>query len=386
VYKRVSLIFFLLCSPMLLTGCWDRVEVNDLAVVVASSFDKEGDEYRVGVQIPLVRPLGGKGQGPVFYIDSEKGKTVREAVDRLQHRMSRQMIFSHRRILVVSEEVAREGIRPGLDEVARLPDNRLTANMIISKGKAIDLLGSSPQFESLSAESMREIVKLPFVLPVNLKDIAQALNKEGADPIVPYMEVTEPQPKGEENKKEVQLVGYAQFKRDKLVGVFKDKAADGSHWLRSHFVTYMTTLEVQEGNTKRPITIRVMDGQSKITPRIENGILSYHVKVEAIGAVQESMLTEDLRFQRNQDVINRAFEKDIKESIEAFVKQAKEKQTDPAYLGVLLSRAYPKEWKENYSKHWRDTLGEIPFHIEVKASVERLGQITENITKETNRD
>ncbi|MBP1934151.1 Ger(x)C family spore germination protein [Ammoniphilus resinae] len=385
MFQRISLIFFLLFSPLLLTGCWDRVEINDLAVVVASSFDKEGDMYRVGVQIPLVRPLGGKGQGPVFYIDSETGKTVRDAVDRLQHRMSRQMIFSHRRILIVSEEVAREGIRPGFDEVARLPDNRLTANMIISKGKAIDLLGSSPQFESLSAEAMREIVKLPFVLPVNLKDTAQALNREGVDPIIPYMEVTEPQPKGEENKKEVQLSGYAQFKEDKMVGVFKEKAAAGSHWMRSHFVTYMTTLEIQEGDSKKPITIRVTSGQSKIIPRIENGNLSYDVKVEAVGAVQESMLTEDLRFEKNQKKVSREFEKDIKESIEAFVEQAKEKQTDPAYLGVLLSRAYPKEWKENYSKQWRGMLRDIPFHIEVKASVERLGQITENITKESNR-
>lgn len=385
-FRLVCLSLLLGTSPLLLTGCWDRVEVNDLAVVVASSVDKEEDgQYRVGVQIPLVAQLGGGpsggGGGSAFYIDSEKGRTIREAINHMQRRMSRQMIFSHRRIFVVSEEVAKEdGVRNFFDEIARLPDNRLTTYMIISKGKAMNLLEATPQFESFSAENMREIVKLPFVITVSLRDVATIMNRRGADPIVPYLAVVESN--AEKKEKEIQFLGYAQFRWDKMVGVFEENAAYGANWFQSNFIPYTSTFEVDEEGEEGPITVKIFEADKTIKPRIKQGKIYYDMKVTARGAIQESMQTADLRYLKNQEKLNRQFAQHIKQHIEAFISESKSKKTDSAQLGRILARYYPNEWNQKYAKNWEEELADITVHVEVDAKVDRLGQITENITRE----
>lgn len=370
------------CSSLFLSGCWDRVEVNDLAVVIATSVDKDEDgEYRIGVQVPLVSQLGGSpgsGGGPAFFIDTEKGRTIREAINLLQRRMSRQMIFSHRRILVVSEEVAKEGIHEFFDELSRLPDNRLTTYMIVSKGKAIDLLETTPHLESFSAENMREIVKLPFNVPLNLKDVAQTMNRLGSDPIVPYLGVHNP----EKKEKDIEFLGYAQFKWDKMVGVYEGNAAFGANWFQGNFVPYTKTFAVEEAGGRGPITIKIFEADHSINPRINNGKLHFDMKVIARGAVQENRLTADLRFLKNQEKLNQSFARHIKGDIEEFISQAKEGKTDSGQWGRVLARKYPKDWYQTFSHDWDEKMTDITFHIEVDAKVDRLGQITENITKE----
>lgn len=50
---KIASIIVILIHSLLLTGCWDRVEVNDLALILAFAVDKEEDGlYRMSVQLP----------------------------------------------------------------------------------------------------------------------------------------------------------------------------------------------------------------------------------------------------------------------------------------------------------------------------------------------
>ena len=61
--KHLKWVFPFLISPLVLSGCWDRREINDVAFVLASSIDKENDLYRVSILIPLPGNMGGGGGG-----------------------------------------------------------------------------------------------------------------------------------------------------------------------------------------------------------------------------------------------------------------------------------------------------------------------------------
>ena len=83
--------------PTFLTGCWDRTETNDIAFVLTSSVDLEDDgRYRVTYMLPLPGSMGGASGGgggtaggKSYYIDSEVGTTIRDAISKLQIRMAR---------------------------------------------------------------------------------------------------------------------------------------------------------------------------------------------------------------------------------------------------------------------------------------------------------
>ena len=62
--KRI-LLFFYCVSILFLSGCWDRVEVNDLAIVTAAAIDKRDDnQIELSIQIFIPKSLSsGGGQG-----------------------------------------------------------------------------------------------------------------------------------------------------------------------------------------------------------------------------------------------------------------------------------------------------------------------------------
>src|SRR5690606_35624618 len=118
----------------------------------------------VSALIPLPGSLGGGtggggstgGQKP-YYIDSDTGRTVREANNKLQRRMTRYIFYAHRRVMLMSDTAAAQGLNLLFDSISRIPENRMSSYLLVSEGKAADVLGVQPKMERFSAEFMREL-------------------------------------------------------------------------------------------------------------------------------------------------------------------------------------------------------------------------------------
>ncbi|GAB6933558.1 hypothetical protein JCM14719A_19110 [Calditerricola satsumensis] len=97
-----------LLSLLLLTGCWDRVEINDLALVTAAGLDKgKGKTVKLSLQlaVPAAMPsvaggdgggLGGGGAGagrPPTLVVSAEGITIADAMTKLQEKLPRRIFW-----------------------------------------------------------------------------------------------------------------------------------------------------------------------------------------------------------------------------------------------------------------------------------------------------
>lgn len=49
--KKRRLIIIMLLMTIVLTGCWNRRELNELAIAVGFGVDKDGEQYRFSVQV-----------------------------------------------------------------------------------------------------------------------------------------------------------------------------------------------------------------------------------------------------------------------------------------------------------------------------------------------
>ncbi len=49
--QKTAFLFLMLTLVLLLTGCWNRRELNELAIAVGMGIDKHGDQFRVSVQV-----------------------------------------------------------------------------------------------------------------------------------------------------------------------------------------------------------------------------------------------------------------------------------------------------------------------------------------------
>ncbi|KQL45251.1 spore gernimation protein [Brevibacillus choshinensis] len=367
-----------------ISGCWDRREVNDMAIVIAMGMDKEPDGmYRLSVQVPLVSSLGAQSGGgggtsgnKSFYVDSAVGKTIRDANSVIQSRMSRSIYYSHHRMIVIGERLAEEGLSDALDIVARFPENRLTAYLVMSKGKAIDLLTVQPQFERFSGEAMRELIKMEAI-PVSLKDVSQMLNTPGVDAFLPVLSAVDSHPKGK--SKEIQFTGIAMFRKDKIVAVSKVEQISGLRWFQRTFIPFSIALPL---NNKERLTFEFTKGKTDLKPVIRNGQIQFEITAYVTAVVIENMTNLDLEEEKNMVLLQNKLSQEINSSIKKTLDLMQKKRSDPIGLGIMLARHYPREWRETYRNNWNEVLPDLTFQIRSKVNVASIGQTTKNITKE----
>lgn len=383
LFKLVMTITLILTC---LTGCWDRTETNDIAFVLTSSVDLEDDgKYRVAYMFPLPGSMGGASGGgggtsggKSYYIDSEVGSTLLEATSKLQMRMSRRIFLSHRRTVVIGEKLAKNGINILFDIIPRSPESRMTSYLVMTKGKGYDLLNAEPKFERFPAETIRELTKSRQSMPTSTNYIGMVLSFN-SDPIMSYLEPVEGQV-AKEPSHEIQLLGYGQFKGDRMVGIYKKLEADGLMWLRNKVREhYLLTFPLDSGKN---MSILVTEGKVKIKPILQDDKVIFELIVDAVGSVREDLSRLDLNKSELIHKVERKFAEQVKKSIQAAIKQMQKEGTDSAQLGLIVWRSHPHMWKTRFEANWEDYFREAEFRIKVNASIPETGLINQNVVKE----
>ncbi|WP_171683167.1 Ger(x)C family spore germination protein [Paenibacillus planticolens] len=382
--KRLGLLALLIPAFVCLTGCWDRTETNDIAFVLTSSVDLEDDgKYRVSYLLPLPGSMGGASGGgggtaggKSYYIDSEVGNTVREATNKLQMRMSRRLFLSHRRTIVIGEKLAKQGIGVMFDSVPRSPESRMTSFLVVTKGKGSDLMNTEPKFERFPAEVIRELTNSRQSIGTSTKDIGIILSFN-SDPILTFLVPKESQGSNKPSH-EIQMIGYGQFKGDRLVGIYEKQESEGLLWLRNQVKEHMFTFPTDG----KEMSILVTKGQTKIKPQLQEDKVIFDVIIEASGAVREDLSNLDLNKAEVMRKVERKLSEQISKSIQSTIKQMQKEGTDSAQLGLIVWRSYPNEWYESIEENWKDTFKKAEFRIHVNASIQETGLINKNVINE----
>ncbi|MED4581977.1 Ger(x)C family spore germination protein [Brevibacillus choshinensis] len=380
----MALVFTIMLCMLSVSGCWDRREVNDVAFVIAMAIDKASNgKYRLSVQVPLVSNLGGASGGgggtsgdKAFYVDSAEGDTIRDANNKIQSRMSRHLYYAHHRIVVIGNQLAKEGFSEPLDIISRFPENRLTAYIVMTKGEAVSLLQAQPQFERFSGEAIRELVKAATI-PVTIKDISQMLNTPGVDAFLPIFEAVDSHPKGK--SKEIGSSGIGIFRGDKLVGTYTGEEVMGLRWFQRTFVPFSTIVNMGDGQR---LSVYYQKGKADIHPVIKRGVIHFDIKVYSTAGVVENLSSYDLSERKVDAMIEDQLTKEITRSITKIMEKNKKAHSDPIGLGIVLARNYPNEWKAKYRDQWDKELSRITYTIKSKVQVSNVGQTSTNITKE----
>lgn len=173
----------LLLGSMLLTGCWDRTEINDLAIVLATGVDYKDGQAQLTAQIFIPRKGGGgsesggagEGAGGVTMIRSAEGDNIAEALNRLQRKVARHMFWGQCEVIVISEEAGKQGLREYVDFFLRYPQFREHAYMFSSQDSAKDILALLDPLERSTSESLREMANMNLGTRVTLLELSQSI-------------------------------------------------------------------------------------------------------------------------------------------------------------------------------------------------------------------
>lgn len=369
-------IYGLILSLLVLTGCWDRKEVNDLAFVTMTGYDKMGEnQYRTSIQVPLPGAMGGTGstgggggtQGGPYYIDSEIGRNIRESNDLLQRRMSRKTNFSHRRVIIIGEELARSGFKKTLDVLLDQPQSRITAYVLVTRGEAMQILNAEPHLEKLPSEALRELSKENE--GINVKNILNDIWRPGKDPVIPLIINNETENgKSKDKKKEAQLQGYAILKEDKLIFFTNSEETLGAQFLlnKKNHKNYTFPID-EEGE----LNVHFEKVKNKVSYKLVNERPVFTITFHVSASIMQNEPDLELNNQEIYDQVKKSLESSIQKQVLALLNHSKSEGIDVYGLGWYLFRHENKLWEKNLKENWRETLQKLEVKVKVRSKITR---------------
>lgn len=398
--KAVRLFLALALLSLPLTGCWDRIEIEERAVVLAISIDAAGSEAKkredkithleekdlpqdgmvhltAQVAVPGRIPLGpsggsgGKNESPVWVLESY-GHTIDDAVKVLQQEIASQLFFGHLRVIVISEEYARRGLENLNDYLRRNPEVRRLAWMVVSRGKATDYMKTKPQLERVPAlyllstlDHAVQMGKYPNEFLGNFWIKESSKGREGNLPVVEIRK-----------NDNIQIDGLGYFRSEQLVGVTEPL----------EIALYMSITGIEKGgfsgyiplpNSKESVMYRETHRKAETTIRLKNGRPAVSIVVDIEGNITEKSAEHATPVDNNQ--IIRELERTISKNAELlygkFISKLQRDGSDIFGFGEQVRAKLPQYWDREIqtTERWSEVFRTMDVEVRANIAIRRVG-------------
>lgn len=391
---------------LLQSSCWDKVEVEQLAIVMAMAVDK-GEDDLVRATVQVINPkgiAGGGGAGGMgnFGGDnkayrnlSNHGETIFDAVRGMGGNIPRELYFSHNQVIIISEEIARQGILKVIDFFDRNPQIRRNNWLLISKKDVnqYELLNAPNSLERVPAQRINGIIKerertVSFAI-TQLGDFMELMAEKGIEAYTAGVKLSPNAAtlealgtaRGEEENEETRDINVTQtavFRGDKLVGWLNERESRGLVLVREGFNTASYSIEV--GSKGGNVAVEALKGKAQIKPVItEDGEPVFNIKASVQGTVSEVSDFIDLTKPENFNIIQKKLEQAIKKDImQALEKTQQDYRADVFGLGSALYRRYPEYWHK-IADRWPKIYSEVEVTVDIEAKVPRIGLVSKPV-------
>lgn len=387
--KNIVIVIIITFLSTLSTGCWNRREVNTLAVATGLAIDKDQDKYVVTVQIIIPREIASKRAGvnsPVITL-TEKGETIFEALRKMTKVSSRKIYMAHLQTVVLSEEIAEEGLSKILDFLARDHEFRTDYYFIIARdAKAAEILKIVTHMENLPSLSIHESLKTSEKAwaPTKATRIIELINSlllEGKSAVISGVKVIGPSFTSTEQLKEVEMPSeilidnLGIFKDDKLVGWLNEDESKGYNYIIGNV---KSTIGIIPIDNSRKVSLEIKHAASKIKAKFDNGKPYIDLKIEIKCSIGEVYGPIDVYKQENLNIIqNRASLKLENMCNDTVGKVKSDYQTDIFGFGEAVHRANPSYWKK-VKKNWSEEFKNLPINTKIDLQIEGSGTISKS--------
>jgi spore germination protein KC len=380
----------------LLSGCWSRKELNNLAIVSGMGIDKsDRNRYHISIQVVNPDQLAGRkaagGQPAVIVFETDAG-TISEALRKITTLLARKPYMSHLRVLIFGESLAREGIGDSLDFLSRYHEFRTDFPVIIAKnGNAKDLLTILTPLEKIPANKLFDSLTMSEkewapTRNTTLDDVINDLMSDGKQTVI-----SAAQEIGNKDAPDsravinhvmplniVQFVGLAVFREDKLIGWLNTEESKGYNFLTNHVYRTTDQIECPSGGS---LSLEILRTKTKIKGYFVHGQPRIHVFLQSETNVSEVRCPIDLTKVETIEALEKSGEKQLIQNIERTVSAAQDTfKVDIFGFGEVIHRVNPKAWK-TLKNDWNQHFSTMKVQVTTEVKIRRLGT-TNNTYKE----
>lgn len=372
---------------LLLTGCWDLTEPEDISLVSVMGISmNDENQYEI---ICLDQTLVAGGQeyqksNWTFDIHKSTGTTIYDAMQNNLKINPEKIYLSHTKVLIVSEElVSKQGLRSVIDFFDRNPEMRHNTLFLISKkgefekvflpnaklnidtGKIIDKLIKNGSVNSLVVNSkLKDLLELywgeyttPYALGVgtsqtlvNGRNINQGYDNVNVDTY------------------DINIGDIAVFKNGKMVGWLTGEESRGFLWVKGK-------VEGGEVNVKyqgKLISLKILYMKSAVKPVVEKQGVKIDLNIHVEADIGESMADMDFADHNTILQVQQLLNEQITLEINKAILASKNLSSDVFGFGNAVFEDYPNYWKTIAGKWMNDYPG-LDVNIQVDSNIQHIG-------------
>ncbi|MDM5314189.1 Ger(x)C family spore germination protein [Peribacillus frigoritolerans] len=377
---------------LLISGCSNYRELNELGVIIAMGVDQNDDPkqpYRVTYQVinpsglSQTNTTGGQGLAVINYTIT--GKTLLEALGKSASVIPRENNTTHLSLIIIGEKLARNDLDLIFDGLDRGKYSRVSIPIFIARGKtAKDVLGVIEPLEVTPGKNIISTTQNNQKLygsssEVLAYEIIASLLSEGKDVSVPGISISNASQKGKQtgnlettNPTTIKVKGLAIFRKGKLMRWLDGETARAAQFVTSKVKNTPVVLPCEKGN----VTINTIGVKSKMLTEIHHEKPVIHTDINVMGELLETSCVLNLSDPRVLKKFEKKMENELKKQIKRTVSITQKEKSDIFGFGDALSRTNPVFWRQN-KKKWNNLYSDAQISLKIHVEIINSGLLME---------
>lgn len=378
--------FVIILLPLVLTGCWDSVEINKRHVVLEVAIDKnsqsqeelaEGQEkkYEVTYTIPDIAKLSGEDSlaKDVKTVIVSKSPSLATSIDEVEHKTQNTLTFSHIKAVILGEDLLKDRklFEATIDGLLRNLQISRGTTILVAKGKAGEITkASNSENPIIGLYIMRYFNNsersTSYAKQQTLGNMIKELQNTGITTI-PIIS----QEGGKEGT--VLIQGAAVVNNYRLVSWLDKEQVRGELFVDGK-IKEVPIIVKYKG---QDLTYKIKKQTSKTAFDNKNGEWIANLDINVEGNITEfTFLTPDVLFNEESiKQISTLIQKEIANETQKCIDYSKKINVDFLNIGFEMYRKHPTEW-EKYRDRWEvSAYRDIPIKINVTVTIHNTGAL-----------
>lgn len=377
---------------LMLTGCWNYYELNNIAICTGIAIDKINDKYEVTYLISNAKKNEVSSKEGEAGTTSYKGTgdTIQDAINDLQIKMPFEPYNGHLVVTIISETIAQEGIENVLDLLARDTETRNFFYLLLSKNtNASDILEIISPLQTFPSQTIASDIetsseKTSLIYKITYNDFIYNLLEQGKNPVLNSVTIIGDKEKGTDSKELSNTVPKATikidtlgiFKEDKLLGFATTDESKGINLLSNNVENFYVKTKCEDKY--------IMNYVENIKTKTNIDIKNNKVNVDIKGT--STILEVNCKINLEDENTIKKIENDIKNELNKILTQSlnlvqKKYTTDVLGYGEIVHKKYPNEWKK-IKNNWDEIFKNLKVETNIDIKIEEQGSLIQTIKEE----
>lgn len=378
--KKIILVIILL----MLTGCYDYKELNQIAIIGATSIDKIDNNYIVKIQV--INPQNVKeatsNNNTSFVVYEGVSNNLQEAYRKITNYSPRFTYSDHMQVLFLSENIVKEDFSEVMDFLMRNPSVRNDFYVLIEKS-GNDIIELTTPISQISATSIKSSLEnnskhYGTSTVVNFNDFSEMYLNPNNEIVLPSIKLIGNIRDGQDMENTMESSDYVKYELSNLA-VFKDNLLIGylslEESLAYNFIMNKidTAIISYECDNDKNIVTNIIHSKTDIKVN-KNKI---NINIDANGNLIEVGCNVEIdkdRIKNIEDNISKRIENIVSNSINNTLNNY---DSDIyGFLDLYYKNDY-KYYKKIKDKYYDNVFKNLDVKVKVKTSISREGTTLE---------